>query len=224
MIPVGIGASALHYGQKYWQRRRKRMTKFSAGKQALRNKAAIRRLQMGHELNTHDFLLSTAPTTTGLISLISGMAQGDTSLTREGLKIQPKHLEWKFQINQHATSTAVPKHTAVRIIIFRDVDQQGIIPTVAMLLEADTITAMPEHDTRPRFKILRDMTFILSGAGQIASFSKGIIKFGKSAQIWYQGSAASIANMGKNNLFMYTVSDDANAPPVALQLRLRFTN
>ncbi len=184
----------------------------------------ITRLEKGYgkELKTHDTANSAAVDTTGTFATLSGIAQGDTSLTREGLQVRPRHLEWKIQATVHASAS----QSIWRCIIFVDRENQGVAPTAAQLLEADTIIAFPEHDTRPRFKILRDLIGTLfNDGGREIIFRKGIIRFGKRFKIWFSGTTGAEGSLGKNTLWAYFVSSEAtNAPTVALQSRLRFVD
>ncbi len=186
----------------------------------IRNAAKIRRLQGSVEKNTNDTINSTSPTTTGVFTRISAIAQGDTSLTRTGLKIQPLSLFYKLFLTMHASAT----NTTVRVIIFTDREQQGTDPTAAQLLEADSTSAFTEHDTRPRFKIHRDMVIVMGANGPNTNvFLKGFIKFGAKSKIFYSGTSAAESSLGKNNLYAYILGSEAtNVPLMNLSFRLRF--
>lgn len=216
MIGTGaiLGAGALYRGYRRFRGRGRRKKKL-----AIRNAAKIRRLQQGfgHEKKTFDSVLSAAISTTGAITALSNMAIGDTHLTREGLQIRPASLEWKLDLRQHASATA----TTVRIIIFKDTQMSGTTPTVAELLELDAITSFMEHDTRPRFMVLRDMIFVFSINGNRVTYAAGGLKL--KGKIWYTGSDASAAAQAKNNLFVYAVSNEAaNTVANVMRFRLRF--
>ncbi len=179
------------------------------------------------ELKTHDIVpYTTAPTTTGVIIPLSAMGQGDTSLLREGLQLQPRNLQYKLYFQIHADGAAVA--TNVRVMIFQDQEMHGDWPIPTDLLESDNTTAFVEHDTRPRFKIFRDFFVTLSKSGpNYSGFMKGIIKFGKHSKIWYQGTDSTEASQGKNSLFLYIVSNEAGAgtaPITLIQTRLRFVD
>ncbi len=184
----------------------------------------ISRLEKGYgkELKTHDTDNSASVGTTGTFAPLTQIAQGDTSITREGLQLRPRHIEWKLLVTVHASAA----QSTWRCIIFCDREQQGTTPTAAHILEADTVAAWPEHDTRPRFKILRDFVGVLSNdGGKEITFRKGIIRFGKRMKIWYSGTTAAEASNGKNNLFAYFVSSEAtNKPTIRLLTRLRYVD
>ncbi len=170
---IPYGAKVIN---KYIGRRRNiTATRVGTKKLALRNAQKIKRIQRGslHELKTHDLINSTAIGSTGAIFGISLITQGDSSLTREGLQIQPTSLEYKLRLVINTSAVA----SVVRILIFRDTQQQGTIPTIAELLEADSTVSFKQHDTRPRFKILRDMIIPMSITGSSrVQFIKGYTK------------------------------------------------
>lgn len=186
---------------------------------AQRNAQKIRRIQNGslHELKTHDSTTSDTPNTTGLIVGLTLIAQGDTSLSRDGLQIMPKNLQFKIRVVKHGSAT----NTQVRIIIFKDKEQGGTLATVADLLEGDGTLDFTEHDTRPRFQILRDLDFIVQTGSETMIFRKGFIKL--RGKIWFGGTSAAQTSQGKNNIYFYIVSSEAtNLPSVIVQARLRF--
>jgi len=220
---AGLSASAGYLGYKAYKRSRAWGARGRA-KLPIRNAAKIRRIQegYGHEMKTHDLFNNTAGSTTGVIFGLSLIAQGDTSLSREGLQIKPKNMQYRFRITQNTGATT----SFVRIMIFRDKDQTGVsLPTVTQLMESDSVDSFTEHDTRPRFTILRDMVIPMSinGASRV-HFIKGMINLGKRSKIWYLGTAASQGSQGKNNLYCYVVSSEAvQTVNLSLNFRLRYT-
>ncbi len=186
-------------------------------------KQRVSRLEKGYgkELKTFDTATVTAPPAAGLITPLSQMAQGDTSITREGLQISPSHLLWKYDIQLHTT----PRNSIARVIIFCDKQMAGTDPTVAQVLESADVQSWPEHDTRPRFKIYRDIVIPMDTSSKLTRFQKGIIKFGKGFKIWYSGTTGAEASSAKNQLYVLTLSNEAtNVPPFEFRGRLRFTD
>lgn len=208
------------YKMGFWDRKRAVTTTVNIGR--LNNR--IKRLEKGYdkEMKTYDDSRTGALPDTGAGELfcISDMAQGDTSITREGLVIQPRHLEYKFACMANTTTLY-----QARLIIFVDTQQSGVIPTAAQLLESDSSVSWIEHDTRPRFRILRDFWMITDTATRGSIVRKGIIKFGKNFRIHYQGTGTGDSSMGKNNIYVYCVSNaPSNAPSLNIYTRLRFVD
>ncbi len=182
----------------------------------------IKRLESGggKELKTHDTEDLGTIGTTADIQCLTQTVQGNTSLSREGLEIRPKYLRWKLFTTLHASAT----FTLCRLIIFADTENTGVYPTVGQILEAASVIAWKEHDTRPRFKFYKDITYYLDDVKKKTALITGTIKFGKKAKIWYKGVTAEEISNGKNAIFILMISDDnTNQPGMNFISRLRFT-
>lgn len=178
----------------------------------------VRQLDKQVEINTHDAGDTGTQGTTGAIYPLSQIAQGDASVEREGLQISPVHLQYKIAALANTTLSQY-----IRFIFFVDTQNHGVYPTVADLLESDSSFSWPEHNTRPRFQILRDICIPLSVTSKPTVFKKGIIKFKSGFKIWYNGGTAAEVSNGKNSLFCYVVSsDNVNQPTSNFYTRLRF--
>lgn len=232
----GLPIMSAYSAKKLYKRiiYRKKMSWFSrskpvkpspeAQKRLKRLNNRVKRLEQGFdkEMKTYDDSRSGAlpDTGSGEIACISDMAQGDTSITREGLVIQPRHLEYKFVCLANSATLY-----QARLIIFLDTQQSGTPPTAAQLLESDVSTAWIEHDTRPRFRILRDFWLVPDTGTRAAIVKRGIIKFPKNMRIHYSGTTSGDASMAKNNLYIYCTSNTASgAPSLNLYTRLRFVD
>ncbi len=183
----------------------------------------VKKLEMGYgkELKTLDVSYALDPVTAvGVITPLSQLAQGTTSITREGLQICPRHLTYKIHVVSDAGSASAEY---IRVIIFVDKQNAGSYPTAVQLLETDSYLAFPEHDSRPRFRIYRDFMIQLDSVGHSGTLRKGIIKFGKNFKIWYKGTTAAEASNGKNALFLYTTGSNNTAGLLNVKTRLRFT-
>lgn len=216
-VPAIIGGTALaHQAYRRWVRP-KAIKKVSN----TRLNRRLSRLERGYnkELKTLDTGTFASPTTTGQIIALTETAQGDTSLTREGLQIRPRNLQYKLYCAKNTSATL----TLCRIIILLDKENTGTYPTATDFLETDATLSYTEHDTRPRYKIYKDFAVKLT-TNNPTWFKKGIIKFPKNHKIWYSGTTAAEASNGKNAMFMYCVSNEAtNYPTVNYNFRLRFT-
>ncbi len=224
-LPYAVGAGGAYLAYKYGPSRRykyKRGGAYIKRTLPISNAKKIRRIQQGFgkELKTHDVRNDAVRSDTSSIFNLSAMAQGDQSIQREGLQIQPRHLRYQLILAHHASAT----NTYCRIIIFQDREQHGTAPTAIQLLETDVYDSFLEHDTRPRFRILRDMLMPMSNSGSSGTqVIKGFIKFSKSSKIWYEGTAAADSSMGKNQVYIYVVSNETtNTPTVNIQTRLRY--
>ncbi len=215
-----------------WYRRRQSYRRGTRGQRSRlaganlhRRVRKLERGQSGKEIKLHDFA-SAALTyiNTGVVEYVTGIAQGDTSLTREGLKMALHSIHFKFQT---ITNTANPAGT-YRIILFLDRVQLGSLPAVADVLETASYRAWKEHDELGRFRILMDKTFVKNEvvANDVQhKFKKYYKRFKKPVIVEYRGTTNGIASAGKNNLFILVIgSDTANAAVLNAYARLRFTD
>lgn len=205
--------------------RKKKVEKPNPYKMA-RDIKKLKKGEAGREWNTHDSSQSSTVGTSMVLTHLSAMEQGTTSLTRIGLKIRAHQLRVMGTIAQNASATAP---TVVRQIIMQDTEQHGVDPTLAQILEGTTPTVrdFPEHDNRQRFRFLYDKLYVLNERVASTSFSIPIRikkKLGGRV-IHYIGTGATAASLGKNNLYMVLLSNDnTNPPTVSLNMRLRFTD
>ncbi len=190
--------------------------------------------QVGREKKLHDVDTgSTAFAAAGAMVLLTGVAQGDTSLTREGLRINAHSLQLRCQFSTDDTYTNGTSFC--RMLIFIDRHNQGANPTVTQLLESPTWLDLREHEGFTRFKILYDKTFSLSNklVGYQAAtarepsrrFIEVFKKFKSPIRIAYIGQAAPVANCGKNQIFLCLITSNTGAfPSYDIHSRVRFTD
>lgn len=219
MIPATIASAGLA-GALAYRRRKRYKARVQTNK---RLQTRIRRLETGRykELKTYDDTpFNGYVGTTSSFAALSDMAQGDTSLTREGLQIQPRNLQYKIRCICNPSSTS----NALRVIIFKDRMNNGSVPTVSDLLEAEDTYSFIKHENKPRFKIYRDMYIPLAPTGELVQpMIKGMIKFSKKTRIYYLGTGSTYANLGRNNIYAMIVADDnTNQVQVVMKTRLRF--
>lgn len=234
-LAAGAAAAAPFYrtGKKIYSKYRKSMLGYFRSRPHRRRRKGIPRIMKrlnrlergyGKELKTHDISYSATVTNSAVIGMLTNIAQGDTSITREGLKIDPKYLSIKAFFNTDASATVT---SFVRLIIFQDREQHGTVPAVTELLESSDYASFYEHDTKPRFKILLDKVVspALVAAGRDRTAIYKSIKFGKYAKIHYSGTTNLQASQGKNNIYYCTISSStANHPYLTLRTRFRFTD
>lgn len=221
----------MSYFRQYFRRRARRRApvrvtrRWVAGTPSpVRNSERIYRLEKGwgKERKTHDTSISTNINNTSTITLLSGIAQGDESVQREGLVVQPSHMQYRIWCNANASSTGADY---VRVIIFRDKEQHGTAPVATDILESDSFEEFCKHENRIRFQILRDFLIKVDTGTNRSVIKKGIIKFNKKQRLHYIGTAGTAANMGRNTLYVLFIGNAvSNVPYLIMETRLRFTD
>lgn len=156
---------------------------------------------------------------------LSAVPQGDTDITRDGLKIKMRSIQVKGQIYQNS---AIQSST-VRCLIFYDKNyENGVPPTCADLLEAGVFGtneapyAMRNRKTRERFRVIYDKLFTLNNTGA------NTLPFNIYRRLSNIGSYSSTgaADYGKNMLWMCWISGQSvtQKPNVQVVTRLSFTD
>lgn len=158
---------------------------------------------------------------TGTVNPLHAVAQGDTDQTRDGNSIKPLSLLLRYQSYNNATAGT----TAIRVLIFRDLQQVGDTnPSTTDILD-DSVAALPDaplnNNTVGRFKILRDFKIILDTAKSNRKDGKVYIPL--YGHIRYNGAAAT--DIQKGGLYILMVSDQAtNYPTMGYNYRLTYVD
>jgi len=199
------------------------MTKINKNNMKNTNDKRIAKLEQ--YINTHkgdvkymQGVVSYTPTTGGNNTYFSGLAVGDNAESRTGLRINLH----SFHVNINYQMTA---SSNVRIIIVRDLMNQGVVPGLLEVLEnASVISPHNYYNTiaQKRFIIHKDFTRHFTVGGKL--FDTSLNKFKLDVPITYGGTGALIADARKNALFVYCVTDTASAGTVAIFTRLDFTD
>ncbi len=168
--------------------------------------------------------LGQVVTTAEYSSCLNGMAQGVTSITREGLECMLLSIRMFGYLYGHTTPTLLLFEWALVI----DRDNQGATPTWAEVFEADALMRLPKHEHLDRFRILAhnmiDMTRKTSDTNVMKKFSY-YKKFPNAIKMDYLGTDAGAPNVGKNSVFfMCRSSEAANGPTCAINFRIRYTD
>lgn len=145
----------------------------------------------------------------GGISLLTGMAQGDTDQTRDGNSIKSKRLEFRLTCDKDATAT----NTYVRAIIFKDKRSNGVVPTVAELVTNANCYTPLNPDNRTRFKVYFDRTVSLDGGRGITS----VMKWQKRIYhpLEYTGATGAQSSCDRNHFYLFLITNEDTNKPTA---------
>ena len=165
--------------------------------------------------------------TTGWLTCLSYVPQGDTNVTRNGQSIALKSVLFKPVIHWNATGDQ-----SLRLIIFRDNDnEETIAPTIGQLLETSNFLSPRNMDNPKRFTVLYDKIFTRDTTVGY-KYPKGLYKqfFNKKD---YRGNptiaqhitwtGANGTDTARGHLYFLAIGNqDNNLPSVALYSRIRF--
>jgi len=157
---------------------------------------------------------ATAWTTAGIVLPITqAIVQGDTIASRSGDRINPR----SFDMNFIMTGGSV--NCFGRIIIFQDMLNVGVDPTVAQVLDGGTFLSTYLLDTaqQHRFKIHYDQIFSCSNANAIgttintdSSFMAKQIHSSMRGKINFNGAGYATASNGPGALYALFISNVAS--------------
>jgi len=179
------------------------------------------------------------PDWNGTFYNLSNITQGADVVNRDGDSVLMTRLEVRAVIYPGGTA----QQNAVRFVLFRDMEQDGVDPTVAQLIEAAALGAAGAviapltyfyagHGTtrKRRFEILADRTIscaIRGGSGTVEYFDYVHEFRGGDKHILYDATAGADASNREGMLGMIIISDNSgagNVPNVTFYSRIIFTD
>ncbi len=172
-----------------------------------------------HDVQQTAIALSNAVT----ITQLTNIAQGDTTVTRDGAqcKIVSIMLNYTLQINASAAGTVI------RVMLVHDRQTNQAIYTSGDLIEdttaIDSLVSPRNLDNKLRFSVLYDRVHTLSIAGN----QKVNTKFYKKLNIKlrFDNAAAAITSLTQSSLSLVNWTDEAtNVPSITSFVRLRFVD
>lgn len=160
--------------------------------------------------------------TTGTVVPVSQIIQGLDYNNRVGDSLKMQSILFNYRVFRAVGATT----SVVRVLLVRDLDCQGALPTTANILQnvgsAQAPTTPINWLNRKRFAILYDNLTAVTTTD--IGFTDSI-RMAHEGHILYLGTAANAASMGKGSLFVVVVSDEtSNTPSIAFQTRIVFTD
>lgn len=209
----------------------KKSRKSNVSKVAYKALALAKTTQKQIEYKFHQNQPSRVLTTTGAVDLITNIAEGDSSLTRTGLKISPTSLLMKIRIrhgdNGLTPPILDPRGSLSRILVVRDLQQDADTPpTVADVLVTGTVNVMAPYQRliRNRFEILFDKCYKTNpNAANTVQYDSVYLKLSSNRPVYYNGTTAN--DIQKNGIYVLTMCDDAvYSPSLYYWFRMRFAD
>lgn len=148
----------------------------------------------------------------GEVNLLNGVATGTTALNKLGINYKMISAYIKFNVTAGLdTDSSEYQPSIIRVLLVLDKQSNGATVTLSDVLtigSGDTptkaIMAFSNKPNAKRFKILRDKTYNLNN-DRPEYTTKWFFKQPKIVQM--QGTAADVANMKKNALYLIAYSD-----------------
>jgi hypothetical protein len=171
---------------------------------------------------------SAVVTFNGSVTSSSLIAEGNDFNQRDGHSVKAIGMELRAQAsaNSAAGIGGVIANTG-RLILFMDLEQQGVQPTPAQLLEIVGFGTTPcspfQHDNTERFVILDDWFFAVGVGGPMIATHQARIPL--DSHIRYSGAAATDAAAREGHLYVCLIGDEAvNGPVMDVVTRLAYVD
>lgn len=148
---------------------------------------------------------------TGLLTLLNGMAPGTTGSDRIGRRIRICSFQIRLVFQNDTAST----FSHCRMILFMDKQANGAAPAITDLLTSASPQAMLNLDNARRFRVLYDKDFVLIGNSTSPSNSvegKRITYYRKTniMTVYNSGSAGTIGDIETNSLYCLLIGSAAS--------------
>jgi hypothetical protein len=217
--------------KRKYRRKRRYRKKGKVARIASKALALAKTMKRQIEYKYHGNQPSRVLTTLGSVDNLNLIPEGDSSITRTGLKISPTSLLLKIRI-RHGDDGSVPpildpRGVLSRIIVVRDTQQESdTAPAVTDLLVGGTSLVMSPYNRlyRNRFEVLMDKTYkTCPNATNTVIYDNQYLKLSSKRPIYYNGGSQT--DIQKNGLYMFMLCDDAVYTPTAyVWWRMRFAD
>lgn len=161
---------------------------------------------------------SATPSTTGTLTLLNGLAEGDDYNNRDGRSVRFKSLQISLATVLHASATT----TRIRWAIVLDRDASNTVNSASIY--SNEYASFRNLDNRRRFTFLKEGYFTM--ALYNGAPTPKIIDYYKKIDIhtiYDDSNNGDITDIRTNALYLYTWSDQAtNTPTVGITTRLRY--
>lgn len=163
----------------------------------------------------------------GQVTYLTGLAQGDGISDREGnsLKVQ------NFSLNYFVTYDSATSPVCFRILLVRDLQNTGATITASDVMETVGVTSAPvtfaDYVNGPlsnkRFSIVYDQ---VGTVDQYNPISAHMFKSNHDCHVAYRGTTSAVASAGNGSYFLIAISNAVGAvlPRIQFQTRMVFTD
>jgi hypothetical protein len=171
-----------------------------------------------------DVIGSITPSQSGGIAALHLLAQGVTENTRVGNSIKVHRFSFKAVL---AMSSSTTQASTYRILIVRDMENNGVTPTGADVLESvgssDAPKSHPNFDNKKRFSLLFDELMQLNAASNATAIINVEIPLEK--HIEYRGTTAASGSNAEGSMFCLIFTNEAtNVGSFSVASRLEYTD
>lgn len=168
------------------------------------------------EKKLHDVALDEGQTGTGNVYLLNGVAQGDTTVSRDGNSIKMHDIDLNFIAEKNPSAT----YSHMRIMILMDKQTDSTTPTITDVLETSTVNSHRNIDYTRRFYMYYDRVITVDNDKPSIEWKKHIKT---QAHVRYSGAGNSITAISSAPIFLMVLSTElTDAPTLIAKSRLRY--
>lgn len=214
----------MRYNKKTYRRKKKAPSRWkvygAAGSQLARDVAKLKNL-INVEFKVKDTSFLVTPNTTGSITYLNLLAQGDGNETRDGAQYRNKSIEIRF--NSILTGLVDNCHVRVLLGIHKNVNGTTLTPTD--VLEGATPIQPRNYDNQKNVIILKEWNFVqtLTQSNSIVN-KKYHTDLDMITRYQQAATANTITGMEQGGLFLMTCSNLTGGPDLNCITRLRFVD
>jgi len=176
------------------------------------------------EFKHADYQTTTALSTTSQVNLISGIAQGDSNLTRDGNSVKVMGLYGDLALVMSASATV----NRFRLLIFADTSSQGAAPVAADVIDTSSPEGLINIDTFPnRYLILHDSmhTQVLASETRTLCIRWSLSRDVMNTHLSFSGTAATVGSTSKLTYWLLLLGTEAtNTTNTVVNTRLLFVD
>jgi hypothetical protein len=189
----------------------------------------IRKLSLVERKYKEASASATYDRTTGTVVYLSGLDQGDNTITREGNSIKIQHFRLRYSLVHNASDTTGVTH---RILVVRDLQNQGSAPGVGDIFDSGTLATsraplafinfVNGSLQNKRFSIMYDKVHTTHPYKPIVADTWDS---NHDCHVYFRGTDNSINSAGNGSYFLVAISSPTtNLPTILYNTRLEFTD
>lgn len=169
------------------------------------------------EKKIHEVSSTTSPSSTGYVTALTDIGQGDTINLRDGNSIKLTYMGLRATLTANASAPI----TYVRCIVFRDNQQEpDTVPAIGSLLESASVNSFLAQASLGRFSVLMDKVYSLNNNGPTQTrYIESNFKLNN--HVRYNGSSS--VDIQKGGYYILWLSNLATLTPgLSWNTRVRF--
>ena len=159
---------------------------------------------------------SVNTSSTGTMTLLNGIAQGDTDTERTGKSILMRNVHIRLVFTQNSAATA----TTYRVMVVKDLQQiSDTTPAITDVLESANPLSPLKQSNAGRFKVLKSWLFTTDDD----KAQTKIIQYYNDFRFHTRYNGTTATDIQKNGLYLLTICDQAtNQPSMAYSWKVGY--